>query len=869
MSDDEFGSADFLAHVDLSVSSSDPLLKKSKTGLSETLQRYFGYTEFRPGQEEVISALLDGRDAAVFWATGKGKSLVYQLPALHTQQTVVVVSPLISLMNDQTRSLNAIQPDTATTWQEYQRNKDYRLVYVTPESLPNLSLPQTPLLVAIDEAHCVSEWGHDFRPSFRQVGRFVRTKWPKVPVLALTATAIPRVREDIIQTLKLSSPLVHVSTFDRPNLQIQIKPKTGLSQLLTTLNRQESTIIYAATRAVVEEIYYFLQSRQVKVVMYHAGLEDDHRQESHSQFLTGQAPVMVATVAFGMGIDKTDTRAVIHYGAPQTLEAYYQQIGRAGRDGLPSKCTMLFTMGDLDRYQDDFYVGQLKGSALQAILESTKALRCYCQNQTTCRRKQLLDYFGERPAPFGENCGTCDVCRTTGSERDFGPEVRILLTALTALKSSQSLSIILKVVGGNVVDDYCYAIKTPAAVQAEIQALLTKNRRPSDFYKQIVPTLSHKGYLSEDTIKKEVNGFSRTWTAYRATAKGHQFLQQKEHRILLPVPEIVREQERKQKARLAKVKQQLESNGIPISRLPQNELETGQGPVVAAYTKWFRYLERQVDRTAKLQALVDLIEKWRKERAVEFQTAPGAVLVEHLVFSIAYTVATSPVKVDEEALRGAGVRAQGADKLVAQLSKWTEENQKQQTSLDQGTSEKKMVLSVVSPNKPWKFAIYKRVKKTGLASWESSYLRFRNGESVETIAMSPANGRPVQVQTVVGHVLEALVQGRSVDLRKLAKYAVLPTQEQWQRLEECQDLVDVTADPGSAGPSGDRFTLTEFLRPIMGDGFVDTPHQERDEADKAKFGQWCSTAKWYMSLKRAGHEPSFADENSSIERFNY
>ena len=400
---DDFGDDDGFGDFDLEgaiagaaaaapAAAAVPSNATDEKSLLRTLERHYGHTSFRPRQLAVLQAILEGRDVGVFWATGSGKSICYQLPALHTQKTVFVVSPLISLMQDQVTNINSKQAPgesriacfLGSAQLERGVEEDalagrYRLVYITPEKLVSsgfldaverLHRNGRVLMLAVDEAHCVSEWGHDFRPSFMQLGRF-RAQIPGVPICALTATAVPRVRDDILAVLGLRNTLSDISSFDRPNLAISARPKSGGSSVGSNLEfliaqlggagsvvaTTGSTIVYVPTTKGVEELARALQSRVprgVVVKMYHGKMDNYARKESHMAFLSGSAAIIVATVAFGMGIDKPDIRRIVHWGAPKTVEEYYQQIGRAGRDGLPAKCDLLYTSTDWTRCVSGF-----------------------------------------------------------------------------------------------------------------------------------------------------------------------------------------------------------------------------------------------------------------------------------------------------------------------------------------------------------------------------------------------------------------------------------------------------------------------------------------------------------------------------------
>ena len=378
---------------------------------SSILKNTFGYDTFRPLQREVIENVLAGRDTLAVMPTGGGKSLCYQIPALLFDGLTVVVSPLISLMKDQVEQLRAFGVpalflNSSLSPQEYQENMEYvrrgevKLLYVAPETLltPRILSLLAELKVdcfTIDEAHCISEWGHDFRPEYRQLVE-VRQRFPEAVCLALTATATSRVRQDIRTTLKFATTNEFVASFNRENLYIEVAPKRDpIAQTIQMLERykDQSGIIYCFSRKQVDELAAYLASKGYSVRPYHAGLEDAERRSNQEAFIRDDAQIIVATIAFGMGINKPNVRFVIHYDLPKSIESYYQEIGRAGRDGLPAHCLLLYSYADVAKL--NYFIDQKEGNERRVAMQHLDAIVRYAEDERTCRRKPLLNYFGE------------------------------------------------------------------------------------------------------------------------------------------------------------------------------------------------------------------------------------------------------------------------------------------------------------------------------------------------------------------------------------------------------------------------------------------------------------------------------------------
>lgn len=433
------------------------------TKATKALREYFGYDSFRSGQEQVIQQVLNGEDTICVMPTGGGKSLCYQIPALVLEGTVLVISPLISLMKDQVDTLQAAgipaaYMNSSMSHEEYIKTMEaairgeYRLLYIAPERLDSdfftnrLQLLHVPL-IAIDEAHCISQWGHDFRPSYRHIDKMVSLFHEKPTLLALTATATPAVREDICTQLQIAETKTVMTGFERENLTFSVIKGQDREQYIMDYvmkNKDEAGIIYCASRKAVDHLHLMLQRKGLPVDKYHAGLSDTERMANQERFLNDESTVMIATNAFGMGIDKSNIRYVIHYQMPKNIESYYQEAGRAGRDGLPSECTLLFSSQDIMTQR--FLIEQsLDPSRIPNELEKMQAMIDYCHTEN-CLQKYIVQYFGETNR---DDCGRCANCTDTRERLDVTEDVQKVLSCVIRMGQRFGKTMIAQVLAGS------------------------------------------------------------------------------------------------------------------------------------------------------------------------------------------------------------------------------------------------------------------------------------------------------------------------------------------------------------------------------------------------------------------------------------
>ena len=507
----------------------------SQSQLEDALKHHFGYSSFRCGQLEIIQQLLLGRDSLVLMPTGGGKSMCYQLPAILLPGVTIVVSPLIALMKDQVDGLtrqgiaaayvnSSLEQETINDIFQRLSRGEIKLLYVSPERLKNYYFMQGLAsmqisLFAIDEAHCISQWGHDFRPAYTQL-HTLKQRFPLVPVMALTATADVTTRKDILLQLGLHDPYIHLDSFDRPNIRLTLADKyKGDQQVLRYIQKRgdDSGIVYCQSRWQVEKLSKMLASAGVNCSAYHAGMENEMRSIVQDGFSKDNIQVVIATVAFGLGINKSNVRFIIHFEPPRTLESYYQEIGRAGRDGLSAEALFLYDEKDVERISKRIADGENEQRA-NVELQRFQALKGFVEAQT-CRRQVVLNYFAEFTT---KKCGNCDICLDPPSQFDATEAAQKVLSCVFRIKQNGDIEHVVQVLRGELTE------KIKQCQHEKVSTFgIGKNKTPGYWF-AIIRQLIHLGFLQQDISQQSTLCLTQ---ASRAILKG-------EERLMLASPRL-------------------------------------------------------------------------------------------------------------------------------------------------------------------------------------------------------------------------------------------------------------------------------------------------------------------------------------------
>ncbi|KEH34543.1 putative DNA helicase [Medicago truncatula] len=691
------------------------------------LKDYFGFLSFRPYQREVIEKIIEKRDCLVVMATGSGKSLCYQVPPLVVKKTGIVVSPLISLMQDQVMALkqrgikaeylSSAQKDY--TVQSKAERGQFDILFMTPEKACTIPtsfwsnlLKEGISLFAVDEAHCISEWGHDFRVEYKQLDK-LRGVLLDVPYVGLTATATEKVRFDITNSLKMNNPYVVVGSFDRPNLFYGVKQfnrgQSFIDELVEEVSKEVangcSTIIYCTTIKDVEQIYKSLTEVGINAGMYHGQMDGKSREESHRLFVRDEMQIMVATIAFGMGIDKPNIRKVIHYGCPKNLESYYQESGRCGRDGIASVCWLYYTRSDFAK--GDFYAADLKSeNQKRAVMESLLAAQQYCLS-ATCRRKFLLEHFGEKIS--AERCGNCDNCKVSKQQRDLSREAFLLMACIHSCNGRWGLNMPIDILRGS------RAKKIMDAQYDKLPLHGLGKTYQANWWKALGHQLISLGYLKE--VVRD------TFRLISVSSKGEKFLAScrpdYQPPLVLPLVGELEEEENRSREE--------------IKILPTSESEG------------FSEAEGQ---------LYQMLLEERLKLAKSVGTAPYALCGDQTIKKIALTRPSSKARlalidgVNQHLVTRYGEYfIQAIEKLSRELN----------LSLDGVPSIQTSEVRKVSP-----IVTNKSTKLSG-AKFDAWKMWHEEGLSLQKIANFPGRSAPIQEQTVAQYLMDAAQEGLPFD----------------------------------------------------------------------------------------------------------
>lgn len=861
--------------------------------IEASLLRNFGFNESRSGQIEVIQAVCSGRDSLVLWATGQGKSLCYQLPALLQRKTVLVVSPLISLMNDQVTQINhKIKSHTSfpvacflgSAQKDAFVERDvlaghYLLVYLTPEKLCSSGFLDAliPLfnagkicLFAIDEAHCTSEWGNDFRPEYSKLGVF-RQQFPSIPTIALTATAVDKVTSDITLSLDMRNPLISVSNLDRTNLQLKVIKKqsfdkdmrqiyTHIQSTMNSSGKIGSCIIYVPTRELAESIKHTLENMldNVDVGFYHGSLDMNIRDATHKDFLVGTLPIVVATIAFGMGIDKPDIRSIVHYGAPSTMESYIQHIGRAGRDGYPSTCLAIVSDVDFSNYNSEFYTKNKSPIALAARNASMAFLQKYCNDMLSCRRKIILSFFNQIPSY--ERCGTCDNCmrlfdRKGDVSRDFTLEALFMIRPLLG-GNAMSMSTLID-------GAMAYMRSSPQLTETNTFTLIKGVERRKEFLKDLLPLLVNEGILIRQSKSYKVQQASKVivYDEYSITTKGS-IIARNSERIILPIPLNLMRLEEEKTADDARKLQGLIDDGIDVSNVPVEELERGGGEVLDMHIMWSRYIRNKreqgkMDVVNELEEMLVAIYEWRSETAIQLGMAPAAVIGDHIAMKLAYSRAKT-----EEDVAAAGVRINNTELLVARMLSVSSKYASNSTLESVEDSPLVVFPTVFQASCAWKHAVLKPMKGSNVPLWKTYSDRHSAGETLAQLAMSPTGNKPaVQTSTVLAHVLTALLFGEKVFLARLATEAEasqansVPTVKDWETIGTSVAMggMQLAENPNVL----EYANMRNIVGSIVGASIADRESKTRTKEENDLMNSWLSKVRWYLQAQLVGVPVTF------------